>query len=111
MHGHACVRSVPVKTLFYRWYRLARRNDFNVSGNVKSLNEMISTNIFIYKQDIQHSKADKTLGPAGCGLISQAEKSFFFTDYRLSFHLGVMYKDLSNCMESATMFTSIDCAS
>ncbi len=60
MHGHACVHSVPVKALFFGWYRLAKRNDFDVSGNVKSLDEMISTNIFIYKQDIQHSEADKT---------------------------------------------------
>lgn len=94
MHGHACVHSVPKKTLL-SWYRLAKRNDFDVSGNVKNLDEMIFTNIFIYKQDIQHSEADKALGSAGCGLISQAEKSFFSIACRLSYCLGVMFKDLS----------------
>lgn len=80
MHGHACVHSVLMKTFFFffspSWYTHAKRNDFVVSGNVKSLHEMIPTNIFIYKQDIQHSECEKTVGPAGRGLISQAEKSF-----------------------------------
>lgn len=72
MQGHASVHSVLMKTLFlHSWGRLAKRNDFVVSSNVKCLNEMI---IFIYKQDIQHLEAEKTMRPAGFGLISQAEK-------------------------------------
>lgn len=75
MQGHACVHSVLMKTLFsHSWGRLAKRNDFVVSSNVKCLDEMIPTNIFIYKQDTQHLEAEKTVGPEGFGLISHAEK-------------------------------------
>ncbi len=91
--------------------RLANRNDFDVSVNVKSSNEMIPTNISIYKQGIQHSEADKTVGAAGCGLISQAEKSVFSIAWRLSFHLGDIFTDTFNRMENTTRFITKDCTS
>lgn len=86
--------SISIKTFFfYSCHKLVNRSDF-VSGIVKSFNEIIFSKIILYKQDMQHSEADKRPGLAGCGLISQAEKLFFSIVCRWSFHPQIMFKHL-----------------